>query len=113
MTNNLLPFIVLSAVVAGLDIVPLLFRKLTWRYRLSVFTNIFVLGLVVLFIGHTGLPWWLIGIVAGLLLVAPRLILPPARGTMTWKATLANSLIVGFIFSLVRHYLQTLAQWFA
>ena len=112
MSNNLLPFFLISAFVAFIDVVPLLFKKRPWRYTLTVFVQVLTIGLVVFCLAPALMPWWATGLSAGLLIILPRLILPPIRGAYEWYATLLNGLCAGLLFALIRHSLTQIALLF-
>ena len=103
MSNNLLPFFLISAFVALLDILPFIYKRCPWRYKAAVYFQVFATGL---------LPWWATGLAVGVLLVLPRLILPPVRGAYAWYATLLNSLGMGLLFAFIRHSLTKIALLF-
>lgn len=112
MSNNLLPFFLISAFIALLDILPFINKKYPWRYKAAVYFQVFATGMVVFSISPGLLPWWATGLAVGALLILPRLILPPVRGTFTWYATLLNSLGMGLLFAFIRHSLTEIALLF-
>lgn len=112
MSNNLLPFFLISAFVALLDILPFIYKRCTWRYKAAVYFQVFATGMVVFCISPGLLPWWATGLAVGALLVLPRLILPPVRGAYAWYASLLNSLGMGLLFAFIRHSLTKIALLF-
>ena len=112
MPNNLLPFFLISAFVALIDILSLLFKKKHWRYTLAVFVQVIAIGMTVFCLTPELKPWWAVGPAAGLLLTLPRLILPPVRGAAAWYAALLNGVFAGLLFALVRHSLTRIAVFF-
>lgn len=112
MSNNLLPFFLISAFVALLDILPFIYKRCPWRYKAAVYFQVFATGMVVFCISPGLLPWWATGLGVGALLVLPRLILPPVRGAYAWYASLLNSLGMGLLFAFIRHSLTKIALLF-
>lgn len=112
MSSNLLPYILISAFVAIVDILPLLFKSKPWRYSLAMFFQVLALGMVVFCFSPTIMPWWAVGLTSGFLLILPHLILPPMRGAYEWYVTLMNSLVIGLFFALVKHSLSSIATYF-
>ena len=92
MSNNLLPFFLISAFVALLDILPFIYKRCPWRYKAAVYFQVFATGMVVF-------------------CISPGL-LPPVRGAYAWYATLLNSLGMGLLFAFIRHSLTKIALLF-
>lgn len=112
MSNNLLPFILISAFVALIDIIPSLFKNKPWRYSLAIFFQVFALGMVVFCFSPSAMPWWAAGLASGFFLILPHLIMPPIRGAYEWYVTILNSLVLGLFFALVKHSLSNIATYF-
>lgn len=112
MKNNLLPFVIISAIVALLDVVPLFYRRCTKRYLWAVFTQMLVTGLVIFLMAPLPMPWWVAGPVVAVALLLPQLILPPVRGAYEWYGSLLNAVVAGFVFALIRRSLSEIAVFF-
>lgn len=65
MSNNLLPFFLISAFVALLDILPFIYKRCPWRYKAAVYLQVFATGMVVFCISPGLLPWWATGLAVG------------------------------------------------
>lgn len=113
MPHNLLPYIIISAFVAFLDLLPLLFKRRPWRYNCSLFLQVLITGLVVFTVSQTGLPWWAVGSAIAIVLALPQLVLPSVRGAYPWYAALINYAVVGLVFSLIKQSLPAIAGLFS
>lgn len=113
MTHNFFPFLIISAFVAFLDILPLLIKRRPWRYNTSMFVQTLVAGMVIFAVSLPALPWWAQGPVIAVVLSLPMLILPLVRGAYVWYGALLNSIVVGFVFSLIHHSLPAIASFFS
>ncbi len=109
----LLPYFIISAFVALLDIVPLLVRHMPWRYSCSQFLQIVTAGMVIFIIDLPTVPWWGQGIIIAVWMTLPVIILPAARGAYVWYKALLNSVVVGAVFSLTDHFLPDIARSFS
>lgn len=112
MPHNLLPYLIISAFVAFLDILPLLIKRRPWRYNCSLFLQVLITGLVVFTVSLTGLPWWAVGSVIAVVLALPQLALPSVRGAYPWYAAVLNYAVVGLVFSVIKRSLPTIAGFF-
>lgn len=113
MTSNFQPHLIISAFVAFLDIVPLLVKHRPWRYNASMFLQTLTAGLVIFSLTLPSLPWWAQGPVIAVVLSLPQLILPLVRGAYVWYVALLNSMVVGFVFSLIHRSLPAIAGFFS
>lgn len=113
MPHLVLPYFLISAFVALLDILPMLIGRRPWRCSLALYVQVAATGLVVFMTDLTALPWWLGGPVAALVLALPQLLQPAPRGAYAWYVALPNFLAVGFAFAAIRHYLPDVARFFS
>lgn len=112
MTNFTAHFII-SAFVALVDIIPLLARRHPWRYNLAMYWQALVTGIVIFSLSLPGLSWWMQGPLIAVALSFPFYLLPAIRGAYVWYVAVFNSLVLGFVYSLILHSLPQIAGFFS
>mgnify|MGYP000199583610 CR=1 FL=1 len=94
-----------GAVVGLLDVVPMIFQKLSARSCLSAFF-IYFFAAVIVFHGRLPyLPWWAQGMAVVLMLMVPVLFTFSGKERKAIPVVLFNALFFGFLISAAERYL--------
>lgn len=106
--KHLLAYFVISALVALIDILPLLVKRHPMLYSLSVFLQCLFVGIIIFCLTLPWLPWWAQGPTVAFCLALPEALRPAVKGGYAWYFVLLNALVAGFCFALVKHYLPAM-----
>lgn len=94
-----------GAAAGILDIIPMIFQKLSARSCLSAFFIYFFAAIIVFHSNLPYLPWWADGIAVALMLIIPVLFTFAGKERKSIPVVLFNTLLFGFLISAAEHYL--------
>lgn len=94
-----------GAVVGMLDVVPMIFQKLSARSCLSAFFIYFFAAVIVFHSRLPHLPWWAQGMAVVLMLMIPVLFTFSGKERKAIPVVLFNALFFGFLISAAERYL--------
>lgn len=109
--NNLIVYLIISAVIGLIDTLPLYYRRRPWRYRLTVFLQAVTICLTLFYARIDGLAWWIEGPAIGIMLYLPALSAPAPRGAYKWYGAIANFAMTGLAAAAIEFYLPGIASW--
>lgn len=96
----------LTGVVAGgIDVIPMLLKKLPKASCVSAFIQYVVVSLVIFHINLPGVPWWFTGSVGSLAMALPVLVLVAGKERKSVPVIAINALVLGFLIALVKYHL--------
>lgn len=94
----------LTGVVAGgVDVIPMLLKRLSKASCWSAFIQYVVVSLVIFHISLPGIPWWFMGSVGSLVMALPVLVLVAEKERKSVPVIAINALVLGFLIALVKY----------
>lgn len=94
-----------GAAAGALDVIPMIFQKISARSCLSAFFIYFFAAVIVFHSRLPYLPWWGQGMAVTLMLMIPVLFTFSGRERRAIPVVLFNALLFGFLISVAERYL--------
>lgn len=97
--------LVTGVVAGGVDVMPMVLKKLPRASCLSAFIQYVVVSVVIFHITLPCLPWWLTGCLVSLAMALPMLVLVAEQERKSVPVIAVNALVLGFLIALVKYWL--------
>lgn len=94
-----------GAVAGALEVIPMLFQRVSVRACLSAFLIFFFAAILVFYGDLPYLPWWADGIGTTLMLALPVVLTMSGKERKAIPMLLFNVLVLGFLISVAKKYL--------
>jgi len=94
-----------GAVAGALDVIPMMFQRVSVRTCFSEFLVFFFAGILVFHSRLPYLPWWAQGVAVTLMLMLPVLFSFSGKGRRAIPIMLFYGVFFGFLISAAEHYL--------
>lgn len=102
--DKLLFSVIVGLVVATLDIIPMLIKKLPRFTTLASFFHFFFVSIVILHLDIPYLPWWIEGGLVGFVLMIPMLIHVGQSDKKPLPIIAFNAIFFGTAVAVIGHY---------
>lgn len=89
-------------VAGGVDVIPMLLKKLPKASCLSAFIQYIVVAIVIFHISFPCLPWWLEGSLVSLAMALPVLVLVAEKERKSVPVIALNAVVLGVLIALVK-----------
>jgi uncharacterized membrane protein len=103
--DKLLFSVITGAIVAILDIIPLIFKKIPRYLTIASFIHFFFVSIVILNIDIPYVAWWLEGGLIGIVLMIPMLICVGNSDKKPLPIIAFKAVFFGTITAIIGHYL--------
>lgn len=103
--DKLLFSVLLAFIIAGIDIIPMLIKRLPRYTTIAAFIHYWVATIVIVNIDILVLPWWLEGGVLGIALMLPMLIHVGHTDKKSIPIIAGNAIVLGSAAEIAAHFI--------